>query len=432
MTRRAAQVVMVVNNGMANDARVIKSANTLHRAGAAVTVLGVASAGAPRAETAAAGVRYVRLPTFPARGWSPAYLGYAARRRLGRLAAPSDWARSLPAIRRYTRAFVADLRALDPDVVHVHDVHLLDAVAQAWPDGRRPRILYDAHEYVAGLAVSGARTQRAVDGWAALERDRIHLADVVVTVAPAIAARLAAEHALAAPPVVVLNAPLLLPHPRASRDLRGECGVAPGTPLLVYSGAVSAARGLDVAIEALRELPEVHLAVVAVPFPHPMAPDLAALARRVGVAERVHFAPPVPSTEVPGYLAAADAGLSPIHGDAASYDLALPNKLFEFVHAGLPIVTSDLAGMSAFVTEHRLGAVFRQGNPQECARAIREALSADDRPDTTELEKTFSWQAQEPALIAAYAQLLGGRDDLVVPVLRTLPWPVDSLAPEFG
>ena len=155
-------------------------------------------------------------------------------------------------------------------------------------------------------------------------------------------------------------------------------------------------------------MPGALLAVVAVPHPHPMSGQLMSLARELGVGERVRFVPPVPSHEVPAYLSGADLAVSPIIGDAASYDMALPNKLFEFLHAGLPIVTSDIAAMSAFVTAHDLGQVFRQGDPADCARAVRRALAEPVSVDTAALREEFSWQGQEPALLAAYATLVDG------------------------
>jgi glycosyltransferase involved in cell wall biosynthesis len=421
---------MVVNNGMANDARVVKSAHTLARAGAEVVVLGVAPPGQGRQETTAGGVRYVRLPVLPARGFTRAYAAWALRRRYGRLFNAARWRRSMPVTRYYARSFVPELRALAPDVVHVHDVHLLGAVEEAVAvDRHRPKVIYDAHEYVAGLAVSGARTQRSVDGWAALESDCILGADRVITVAPQIADRLKEERGLTAIPDVVYNAPLAWDEPRACRSLRQEAGVEAGEVLLVYSGALSAARGVDTVIRALRDVPGAVLAVVAVPYPHPMAARLQALAVDLGVGDRVRFVPPVPSHEVPAYLSGADVAVSPIMGDAASYDMALPNKLFEFVHAGLPVVTSDIAAMSAFVTSHGLGHVFRQGDPADCAAAIRRVCEQPVTVDTSALRQEFSWQGQEPGLIAAYTALGGALAGLRAP---DRPWRPEDLAVDFG
>lgn len=432
---RRPRVAMVVNNGMANDSRVIKSAVSLARAGAEVAAFGVASAGAAQAESRCGGARFVRLPTFPKRGLTPAYAAYAVRRRRGRLGSAARWRTALAATSAYSRAFVPALRDYAPDVVHVHDIHILAAVIEAWPDpASRPVVIYDAHEYVADLAVSGARTRRVVDGWAALEAEVLPEVDRVITVADGIARRLESEHVLKAPVAVVHNAPLAWADVTASRNLRAEAGVGADTPLAVYSGAVSAARGLDTVIEALPSAPGVHLAVVAVPHPHPMAPGLERLARDRGVADRLHLVPPVPSQEVPAYLSTADVAVSPIHGDSASYDMALPNKLFEFIHAGLPIATSDIAAMAAFVREHRLGEVFRQRDASDCARALIEVfagLARGEGPsavDIAELRHEYSWQTQEGHLVAVYRGLDDALSTLSPP---TEPWNPKELSLAF-
>lgn len=427
---------MVVNNGMANDSRVIKSAISLARAGADVTALGVASAGAGSAESETGGARFVRLPTFPKRGLTPAYAAYAVRRRRGRVGPASQWRTALAATSAYSRAFVPALRELAPDVVHVHDIHILAAVLEAWPDPAvRPVVIYDAHEYVADLAVSGARTRRVVDGWAALEAELIPEVDRVITVAEGIARRLEVEHVLKAPVAVVHNAPLAWDVHTASRDLRAEAGVDDATQLAVYSGAVSSARGLDTVIDALASAPDVHLAVVAVPYPHPMTPELERRAREYGVTDRLHFVPPVPSHEVPAYLSCADVAVSPIHGDSASYDMALPNKLFEFIHAGLPIATSNIAAMAAFVREHGLGGVFRQRDASDCARVLVGVLASAERGEgpsrelLEELRRQYSWQTEELRLVEVYR---GVDEDLAAALsCSTQAWTPDELTLNF-
>ena len=195
--------------------------------------------------------------------------------------------------------------------------------------------------------------------------------------------------------------------------------------LAVYSGALSAARGVDTAVEALGLVPDLHLAVVAVPYPHPMAKRLTEIAARVGAADRIHLVPPVPSHEVPSYLSEADIAVSPILGDSVSYDEALPNKLFEFLHAGLPMVVSDCRAMAQFVTDHGLGTVFRGGDADDLARALREILADPPHPDTTALRREYSWQGQEPHLIAVYDDLVSGlrlSDAPITPETLRLRW----------
>jgi len=407
---------MVVNNAISHDARVLKSATTLSRAGADVTVFGASSDGSGW-HAGAGAEAFRRLPVLPPRAVTAAYVLWAARRRIARLAPASAWRRSLPATRYYRRAFVPALSALDPDVVHVHDIHALAAVVEyAAAAPRAVRVVYDAHEYVPGLAVGGARTARAVTGWAALEREYIGRADRVITVAPGIAEVLRETYNLPALPHVVYNAPVAGDF-ASPLSLRVEAGIDADVPLAVYSGALSAARGVDTAIAALAHLPGVHLAVVAVPFPHPFSVQLREQAEQLGVADRLHLVPPVASINVPSYLSTADVAISPILPISSSYDMALPNKLFEFLHAGLPIVVSDCKAMAEFVTTHGVGRSFRAGDARDLARVAGEVLAAPPQVDTSALRREYSWQSQEQRLVDAYDDLVPG---LVAP---TAPFP---------
>ena len=78
------------------------------------------------------------------------------------------------------------------------------------------------------------------------------------------------------------------------------------------------------------------------------------------------------------------------------------------LHSGRPVVTSDIRAMSAFVRDHGIGVVFRSGDAQDLARAVREVLD-DPSPYTdgerrARLVREWSWQAQEAPLAAAYAR----------------------------
>lgn len=425
VAERAPRVVMVVNNPISHDARVVKSARSLARAGAEVDVLGV-SPDTVEHRAMAAGVRFRRLPVLPPRGITPGYARWAARRRVGRLFPAPQWRRTLPVTGYYRRAFLSVLRDLRPDVVHAHDVHLLGTVSEYVADAvDRPHVIYDAHEYVPGLAVGGARSRRVVDAWAALERETIHRADRVITVAPGIAALLAERYSLDRTPTVVYNAPIA-GTAKAPRSLRAAAGVGAEVALVVYSGALSAARGVDTVVTALRLLPEVHLAVVAVPFPNKLGPHLQAIAAQSGAAGRLHLVAPVASHDVPAYLSEADVGVSPILGSTSiSYDLSLPNKLFEFLHAGLPMVVSDCRGAADFVARHQLGRSFHAGDPDDLAAALRAVLADPPRPDTADLRREFSWQTQEPRLVAVYQDIVAG---LTVPIA---PFPDEDVTPRW-
>ncbi|WP_328525654.1 hypothetical protein [Kribbella sp. NBC_00359] len=116
-----------------------------------------------------------------------------------------------------------------------------------------------------GLSQYGGRTPRIIAAWAQHEREYIRTADRVVTVSPAIARTLRRRYRLDREPTVVINSPQLIAEGNEITDVRAAAGLPPDVPLLVYSGGVTRARGVETAIAALPRLPGVHLAVVCVP-----------------------------------------------------------------------------------------------------------------------------------------------------------------------
>jgi glycosyltransferase involved in cell wall biosynthesis len=109
------------------------------------------------------------------------------------------------------------------------------------------------------------------------------------------------------------------------------------------------------------------------------------------------------------FLRSADLGLLPfLH--FPSHEMALANKMFEYVNAGLPVVVSDCRTQAEFVRSHRIGQVFPAGDAAGLADAVRRVLG--DREtyatavDDPELRERYSWRRQEEVLRSVYAEVL--------------------------
>jgi glycosyltransferase involved in cell wall biosynthesis len=129
------------------------------------------------------------------------------------------------------------------------------------------------------------------------------------------------------------------------------------------------------------------------------------LAGELGVADRLHLLPPVEADDVPRYLSAGDVAVHAMLAGIPNHEMAMPNKLFEILHAGLPMAASNVRTMSRFVVEHDMGKVFTSGDPEDLARVVRELLAERTRAAGTRddaLVRRFSWQGQEAALALAY------------------------------
>jgi glycosyltransferase involved in cell wall biosynthesis len=125
-----------------------------------------------------------------------------------------------------------------------------------------------------------------------------------------------------------------------------------------------------------------------------------------GVRDRLHILPSVPSRTLPQYLATADVGVHPMERTCLNHELALPNKLFDYLFAGLPLAVSDLREMRQLVDREALGTVFDPAQPDEVAAAILAAARhghgwAPDR----DLLCRLAWEAQQETLLEVYGLL---------------------------
>jgi glycosyltransferase involved in cell wall biosynthesis len=322
-----------------------------------------------------------------------------------------DWRRDLPSLLDLDLAFGPVIEKAKPDVIHANDITMIGtaalSVARMRARGERVKWLYDAHEYVVGV---DWRTPAQGSAYLSLERDFIHRADAVVTVSPEIAELLRNHYRLPRLPDVVRNTPIMgvVEDGTTAPSVRAVCELPDDVPLLVYSGWISAERGLPSAIRALAQLPEVHFAIVA----NGTNPDLAtvlAKADELGVRDRVHVVPYVAQHAVPAYLSSADLGvICSLH--SINYENSLPTKLSEYLHAGLPVVVSDLRTLSEFVRRHGVGEIFKADDPDAIADAVMRALEVRQSLAaniSNELLTELSWEHQSAGLIRLYSELSG-------------------------
>ncbi|MDP9821637.1 glycosyltransferase family 4 protein [Nocardioides massiliensis] len=379
-------------------------------------------------------------PLIPARGWAKlrySWTDLRARRtevlrtrRAGqdtaadrvsawwwqRLLGERAWQRLDPHLWDFHLSYAEVIDQLDPDLVHANDFRMLGvgarAVTRARERGRTVPLVWDAHEFLPGLKpwTPGAKWHRAQ---MAHERQHAPYADAVVTVSEELADLLIAEHGLAERPTIVLNAPVVEPADDAQApppSLREACGVEPTTPLMVYSGAAAPQRGLDLMVEVLPLVPEVHCCFVVSANDGDYVRSLVERAAALGVADRLHLAPYVPFDQVVDYLAGADLGVIPIE-HWPNHEIALITKFFEYSHARLPIVVSDVRAMAEMTRRTGQGEVFTAGSVEDLASAVRKVL-ADPAPyraayDAPGLLAGWTWEAQADVLDGVYRRVLG-------------------------
>ena len=163
-------------------------------------------------------------------------------------------------------------------------------------------------------------------------------------------------------------------------------------------------RGALDAVRAMVHLPDAHLALIGAGPEHAEAGPLAT---RIGVADRVHLHERMEYAALRRCTAAADIGLSLDRPTVDNFRFSLPNKLFDFLHAGLPVVCSDLPVAGRFVKENGTGEVAAEAHGDEAiARSVAQAVLAvlAAPPSSAHLAAVADrhhWGAHEATVLAA-------------------------------
>jgi len=320
-----------------------------------------------------------------------------------------EWWEVLPETIIYENVFCDELEKISPDLVHAQDIHLLSAAAKYKASqnlqGKNCSLIYDAHEYIRGL---GSIEPSRRDAYAELESEYAGEADAVITVSNSIAERIKKDHNLSTKPFLVLNAPsqAKIQITESSPSVRKECGLTEDLPLMIYSGGIHISRGMGLLVASLEFLPGIHLAMTSNRDSWYIE-ELKEIAGRFNAANRLHFVPYVSPEEVVPYISTATIGVSPLPADVVNYDLALPNKLFDYMQAKLPIVSSDCHEVSELLSKFPLGETFDWQDPKALASSVESVLSRISEFGETYLKlskelKQFTWEAQESELKSAY------------------------------
>ncbi len=285
-----------------------------------------------------------------------------------------------------------------PEAVHAHDLPML---APGWLAARLSgaALVYDTHEFWTDVWYLTPRSKLVV---ATLERAFIRRADAVVAVSDATAERLRERYDLAAAPVVVRNIPDVgwdgSEHP--VRDLRAELGIG-DAPLVLHLGAIGLGRGAPELVGGIARLPGTHVLFLGI---DPATRTLldAAIARHA-VAGRVHVAGPVPPEVVVAHARQADVGVSLLDPVRENNRLTLPNKLFEYVAAGLPVIATAGTGVGDLVEDLGVGWAVPFGDAERLAEAIGRALEADLSGPLAAAAAELNWESEQARLLDVYA-----------------------------
>lgn len=296
------------------------------------------------------------------------------------------------------------------DMYHAHDDTALPACFLAACLRHKP-LVFDAHELpLTEPNITRWRVLCALARWSLIQM--MARCAGVITVSPPIVEELRQRYG-GPRAILVRNIPKAQT-PVPSDQLRQYLGLSADTRIALYQGNLDS-RGLEKLIPAAKFIAD--STVIVMMGKGAIQPELERLIAQEQVGERIKIIPPVPYAELLNWTASADIGLVVYAPSSAAtltpnVQFCLPNKLFEYLMAGLPVLASSLDAVAEIVQTYAVGAVMTSLGPKAVGEAInalladKEALARMRANVQVAIQQDLNWECESRHLIDFYADIV--------------------------
>ena len=405
------KVTMTVFNNFRNDTRVLREAKSLLELGFRVRIMAIFSTG-QKEEEYIEGIRVSRVILTP---FHLRWIRWWERRKIARLIIPRMIRLFFMPFHRYIMFFEFEKKVIErleddeSDVYHAHD---LNTLRLGWKISsiHGKKLVYDSHE----LYLDRNRSRKAGPIKRMMirrfEKSLIRKCDKVITVNESIAELLCRRYGISDVEVIMNTPPMqFFPPENIGCDLREILRISDDKKIAIYVGSIQRNRGLENLLRSMIFLDSVHLVLMGYGDKE-VLDELERIATKNGLSDRYSLFGPVPSELVPLYTSSADIGVAPILNSCLSYYLCSPNKVFEYMHAGIPVVASDFPELRRVVIGENMGSVFDPESPEDIARSIEEIIGNEQLCDQFRLNsnnssRKYNWGLQSTKLQSLYIDL---------------------------
>lgn len=229
-------------------------------------------------------------------------------------------------------------------------------------------IIYDSHEYFTEVPEIQGRPF-VQNTWKRIEKFCLSRLKSMITVNESIAKLFRNKYGIEV--AVIRNVPFKIC--KSVTTSRSELGLPENPRIVILQGAgINIHRGAEEAVEAMKYVENVLLLIVG---SGDVVPQLKEFVVENNLSDKVWFVGKQPSVQLRKYTAVADIGLSLDKPLNINYEYSLPNKLFDYIQAGIAVLASDLVEVANIVRQYQVGEVLAQHNPQAIANQIQAMLS---------------------------------------------------------
>lgn len=290
------------------------------------------------------------------------------------------------------------------DVIVANDLDTLPACRiSAWL--KRSELYYDSHEYFTEVPELIHR-RHVRNFWLWIEKKCVPGLKHMFTVNDSIAELYRNKYGIV--PEVVRNIPMPAPEVVPGKS-RSDFGIPEDRKVLIFQGAgINIQRGAEEALEAMMYAPELMLVFAG-------GGDVIEYLKKQTVTMKLEGSVifiPRQSPEILRQLTRlADAGLSLDKGTNMNYLYSLPNKLFDYIHAGIPVLVSNLPEVAGIVKKFNIGIVATSHEPEQLAWNMREIFRDPVRLDTWKKNVKLAagiltWEQEEKKLESIFRDVV--------------------------
>ena len=299
------------------------------------------------------------------------------------------------------------LKVVEKDPADIYHGHDLNALPLAYLSYRKTggKVVYDSHELYTEISTFTGierKMYRIVERFLA---PRVHK---VITVNESISGELADRYNIPKP-LVVMNCPVVEGRVKGHSKglLRQELNIPDHEPLVLYQGGFSVNRGLENLMVAATHLDK---GVMVFMGWGTIEDKLRKMAADLGLGKRVMFFPPVPQEDLLNYSKSADVGVIPYQFVGLNNYYTSPNKLFEYINAGVPVAGSNFPELVRVIDGYDIGRTFDPEDPLSIASAINQMLEDPDKllnmkAHTALAAQRYTWEVESTKLVRLYEEI---------------------------
>jgi glycosyltransferase involved in cell wall biosynthesis len=289
-----------------------------------------------------------------------------------------------------------------PDIIHCHDLWVLPAAVLA-AIFTKCKLIYDAHEYYPGLEIF-TRNKIKKNIWILFEYLAIPQVNILLTVSEPLANLYHEKYPKLKQIEVIRNLPKIeIP----KKDFSIPDVNFHHKKIILYQGHFRPGRGLENLIDSLPQVPEAQLVLIG---GGELEDKLKRRVEKCQLKDRVIFAGYIATEQLISATACADLGIALFEPTSINYAYALPNKFFEYIMAGIPVLASNIDTFQAYIDKYKVGLTVDPFDIGEIANTIKLMISNDVklnewRKNTQAASKKLNWEMESKKMNRIYENI---------------------------